>query len=430
MTQLSWLQTLARRLVLGKLSALREGVVTVREAWPAGQTTTLGKPADHADDVELRVHSPEFYTDMLFGGSVGAAESYVAANWSADDLTGLVRIMVRNRDVLDSLEGGWAWLTAPIGKIVHALRPNSRNGSRKNIAAHYDLGNDFFELFLDDTLTYSCGVFDDEQTTMREASIAKIDRLCRKLDLQPDDRLLEIGTGWGAFAIHAARHYGCHVTTTTISKEQHALAQQRIETAGLSERITLLFSDYRDLQGTFDKIVSVEMIEAVGHSFLDTYLAKCSALLAPDGCMAIQAITIADQHYDAALRDVDFIKRYIFPGSFIPSVNAISASMTASTDLRLFHLEDFTPHYSRTLWTWRQTLAANLEELSARGYDDEFLRLWDYYLCYCEGGFDERFIGVVQMVMTKPRCRRAPILPALERTGEQTVSDPMSSPSS
>lgn len=409
----TWFQRLARRAVVAKMGEIGEGVVTLRETWGGGETFRCGRPTTDGDVAEVRVHEPTFWTDMLLGGSVGAAESYIEASWDADDLAALVRIMVRNMSVLDGLEGGLAWLSKPLTKAGHLLRANTRKGSRANIAAHYDLGNDFFELFLDDTMTYSCGVFGDEGTSMGDASIAKIDRLCRKLDLKPDDHLLEIGTGWGALAIHAARTYGCRVTTTTISAEQHAIAKQRIEEAGLSDRVTLLMQDYRDLEGTYDKLVSVEMIEAVGHQFLDTYLSTCSRLLKPDGMMALQAITIADQHYESALRDVDFIKKYVFPGSFIPSVTAISNAMAGSTDLRLFHLEDFAPHYARTLWNWRQTLYANLDAIRDRGYDEAFLRMWEYYLCYCEGGFDERYIGVVQMVLTKPRCRRAPILPEI-----------------
>jgi len=273
------------------------------------------------------------------------------------------------------------------------------------VQAHYDLSNDFFALFLDETMTYSCGIFEHERSTLAEASIAKIDTLCHKLDLKPDDHLLEIGTGWGALSIHAAREYGCRVTTTTISAEQHAMAAERIAAAGLGDRIELLFEDYRRLQGRYDKLVSVEMIEAVGHQFYDEFFARCSALLVPEGQMALQAITIADQAFDAASRSVDFIQRYIFPGSCIPSVTALCSSMTRASDLRLTDLEDIGPHYVTTLAAWRRNLLERWQDARSLSYSDEFLRLWEFYFCYCEGGFAERHISDVQMMLARPGDR-------------------------
>jgi cyclopropane-fatty-acyl-phospholipid synthase len=296
-------------------------------------------------------------------------------------------------------------------KVFHALKRNTRTGSRANIAAHYDLSNDFFALFLDETMTYSCGIFARPDTTLREASLEKIDRLCRKLRLSPRDHLLEIGTGWGALGIHAARAYGCRVTTTTISAEQHAFAKERIRAAGLADRITLLLQDYRELEGRFDKLVSVEMIEAVGHQYYDEFFRRCAALLQDDGLMALQAITIADQHYERARDSVDFIQRHIFPGCCIPSVTALSSAMTRASDLKLVQLEDIGPHYARTLASWRDTLRAHRDEAHALGFDDTFLRLWDFYFCYCEGGFAERRLGDVQMVLERPGARAA--LPGL-----------------
>jgi cyclopropane-fatty-acyl-phospholipid synthase len=290
-------------------------------------------------------------------------------------------------------------------RALHWANRNSRDGSRRNIAAHYDLGNDFFALFLDETLAYSCGVFEREDATLHEAQLAKFDRICRRLRLTAADHLLEIGTGWGGLAIHAAARYGCRVTTTTISREQHALAAQRIAQAGLEDRVTLLLEDYRDLDGSYDKLVSVEMIEAVGHQYLDDYTAQCSRLLAPEGAMLLQAITIQDQFYEAALESVDFIQRYIFPGSFIPSVTAIVDSVRRSTDMKVFHLEDIGPHYATTLGRWRTSFLARLDDVRRLGYPESFLRMWDFYLCYCEGGFLERQLGDVQMLLTKPRCR-------------------------
>ena len=275
----------------------------------------------------------------------------------------------------------------------------------KNILAHYDLGNDFYALFLDETMTYSCGIFEREDSTLKEASEAKYDRICRKLMLTTGDQVLEIGTGWGGFAVHAAGNYGVHVTTATISDEQHQFAQNRIKAAGLEDRITLLKSDYRDLSGKFDKLVSIEMIEAVGHHFYATFFRTCSRLLKDDGMMALQAITIGDQIFDRHRRSVDFIKRYIFPGSCIPSITAISNAIARATDLRLVHLEDITPHYARTLSEWRRRFFANLDKVREMGYSDTFIRMWEYYLCYCEGGFAERYIGDVQMLFTKPLYR-------------------------
>jgi cyclopropane-fatty-acyl-phospholipid synthase len=314
---------------------------------------------------------------------------------------------------MEGLEGRWASIRKPALRLLHALNRNSRQGSRKNIAAHYDLGNDFFSTFLDPTMMYSCAIFEKPETGLHEASIAKIDRICRKLDLQPSDHLLEIGTGWGGFALHAAKVYGCQVTTTTISRNQYDIAVSRIRQAGLENRITVLLKDYRDLEGTYDKLVSIEMIEAVGHQYLDQYMNKCAELLKENGSMLIQAITINDWIYEKSLRTPDFIKRYIFPGSFIPSISAITHSMKKATDLRLFHLEDITPHYAETLARWRDAFHQNIQTIRAQGFNRVFERMWEWYLCYCEGGFEERALGCAQLLFTKPFSRRAPILPSL-----------------
>jgi cyclopropane-fatty-acyl-phospholipid synthase len=258
-------------------------------------------------------------------------------------------------------------------------------------------------------MAYSCGIFDTPQSTLHEASIAKFDAVCRKLDLRPGERLVEIGTGWGGLALHAAKRYGVQVTTTTISREQHDFAAELIAREGLGGRVTLLLDDYRELRGRYDKLVSIEMIEAVGHRYLDTYLGRCSSLLEPHGAALIQAITLQDQFYEQALRSVDFIQRFVFPGSFIPSVSVILDSLRRATDLKLFHLEDIGPHYATTLRHWRQRFLARLPEVRALGYPDEFVRMWEFYLCYCEGGFLERQLGDVHLLLTKPGCRRAPI---------------------
>jgi cyclopropane-fatty-acyl-phospholipid synthase len=328
-------------------------------------------------------------------------------DWHCDDLTGLVRLMVVNRHLMNDVDSGWSALSAPLLKAAHWLNRNHKAGSRRNIAAHYDLGNGFFELFLDDTMAYSCGIFRSAQSSLREASIAKFDAACSKLGLAEGQHLLEIGTGWGGLAIHAARHYGCKVTTTTISREQYEFARERVRSFGLQDRITLLLEDYRELRGEYDALVSIEMIEAVGHQYLDTYFRSCSNLLKPTGAMLLQAITIRDQYYEQARRSVDFIKRFIFPGSCIPSVRAMMSSVARSTDLVLSHLEDIGPHYARTLRHWRERFLARQSAVRSLGYPESFLRMWEYYLCYCEGGFEERQLGDVQMLLTKPRSRRA-----------------------
>ena len=308
---------LARRLLHARFARITEGRLSIIEG--AG-SVSFGPGNAGAPHAELTVHDPRFYRGVLFGGHLGAVETYLDGWWESDDLTAVVRLMVQNRAVLDSFEGGLARLAEPVRRAWHAMRRNTRSGSRRNIAAHYDLGNEFFAAFLDDTLTYSCGIFERPDMTLREASIAKYDRLCRKLALAPGDHVMEIGTGWGGFALHAATTYGCRVTTTTISREQHRLACERVHTAGLDDRVTVLLRDYRDLEGRFDKLVSIEMIEAVGHRFYRGFFRKCAELLKPGGQMALQSITIDPRHYDQARHEVDFIKRYIFPGANIPSV--------------------------------------------------------------------------------------------------------------
>jgi cyclopropane-fatty-acyl-phospholipid synthase len=358
----------------------------------------------------LRINDAGFWRALAANGSVGAAEAYMDGLWECDDLVALVRILVRNRDTLDAMEGGVARVGGWLMRLWHATQRNTRGGSRRNIAAHYDLGNRLFELFLDDSMMYSSAIFAHADESLESASRRKLDRICSKLQLSPATRVIEIGTGWGGFAIHAARHYGCHVTTTTISREQHDEAARRIQQAGLGERVSLLLQDYRDLGGTYDRLVSIEMIEAIGHQYLDTYFSKVATLLQPDGMALIQAITIEDHRYRQALDSVDFIKRYVFPGSFIPSVTAMQGAM-AKTDLRLFNLEDIGPSYALTLQHWRVRFMARLAEVRALGYPERFIRMWEFYLAYCEGGFIERSIGNAQLLLTRPACRREQWLP-------------------
>lgn len=392
------------RFVIDRLSRITDGELVLREG---AQRTTLGAAADDGLRAELRVVDPRFWTAVARDGSIGAGEAWSAGWWTSEHPQDVVRLFVRNREALEGVDGGLARLAAPLRKLSHLLRRNTETGSRANIRAHYDLSNDFFASFLDPTMTYSCGIFEHEDATLEDASIAKIDRLCRKLDLSPDDHLLEIGTGWGALAVHAAREYGCRVTTTTISEEQHAFAAERFRASGVGDRIRLLKQDYRRLQGTYDKLVSVEMIEAVGHEYFDAFHAKCAALLAPNGRAAIQAITIADRHYESAKRSVDFIQKHIFPGACIPSVTALLGSATRASDLKLVHLEDIGDHYARTLAAWRENLRASWADLRARGFGDEQLRLWEFYFAYCEGGFAERHISDVQLTFDRPGARAA-----------------------
>ena len=401
-----WLPRLGRMALFSQLQQLRDGEIRIVEQ---GTEHRFGACTERCDlSATVRVLDQQMYADVAFGGTVGAGEAYMKGAWTCDDLTTLFRIVVRNRHVLLDLDGRWSLVTRPVQRALHAMNRNTRAGSARNIAAHYDLGNELYALMLDVTMAYSCGIFATQHTSLYEASIAKFDAACRKLDLRPTDHLLEIGTGWGGLAIHAAQRYGCRVTTTTISRQQCELTKQRIAAAGLEDRITLLLKDYRDLDGRYDKLVSIEMIEAVGANYLDTYLAQCSRLLKPDGAMLLQAITLQDQYYRRALGSVDFIQRYIFPGSFIPSVAAICDSLTRATDLKLFHLEDIGPHYATTLRHWRERFMGNLERVRRLGYGAEFIRMWEFYLCYCEGGFAERQLGDVQMLLTKPGCRLAP----------------------
>ena len=367
-----------------------------------------GDAHDDAKPIILSVDDPAFYRAVAANGSVGAAEAYIDGLWRCDDLVGLVQVLVRNRDLLDRMETGMARVGGLAMRGLHALRRNTRVGARRNIAAHYDLGNAFFGLFLSPDLMYSSALFlkatDD---TLEAASARKLDRICAKLRLQPGDRVVEIGTGWGGFALHAARNYGCHVTTTTISREQRALACARITEAGLQEQVTVLLEDYRDLRGTFDKLVSIEMVEAIGASQLDTYFRKIGSLLKPDGLALVQAITIEDHRYARALGSVDFIKRHVFPGSFIQSIAAMIAAKSRSSDMALTHLEDFGSSYARTLSAWRERFLARLPEVRAQGFDERFIRMWEFYLAYCEGGFRERSIGVAQLLLAKPDSRHA-----------------------
>ncbi len=402
------LERFARSQLHERLSGLRWGRLVLRDE--LGSQVFGGA---HGPSATIEVHDGELYLDIAKQGSVGAGEAYAHGAWSTDDLVAVIRILVRNREVLQGMERGFARLGSAALRLWHRRHDNTRAGSRENISAHYDLGNEFYELWLDETLMYSCAAFERPDMTLHEAQVARLDRICRKLDLQPTDHLLEIGTGWGGMALHAAGKFGCRVTTTTISRRQYEKAVERVRAAGLEERVTVLFEDYRDLSGSYDKLVSLEMIEAVGERWYDTYFETCSKLLKPDGMMLLQAITIRDSLYREALRSVDFIQRFIFPGSCIPSTSAIMDRVARVTDMNLYHLEDIGPHYAPTLRMWRENMAANAARIRELGYSEEFLRMWEFYLCYCEGGFEERSIQDVQLLLAKPLNRREPLLPKL-----------------
>lgn len=406
-TPASAVDRLLRNKLIDAMRGLRHGGLTLHDA--EGRVE-LGARDEAAFEppVHLRIDDMRFYRAVALNGSVGAGEAYAEGWWHCDAPVALVRLLIRNRDLLDRMEGGLARLGGMAMRAWHALRDNTRAGSRRNIAAHYDLGNAFFALFLSPDLMYSSALWAGEHDTLEAASTRKLDAICRKLDLKPSDRVIEIGAGWGGFALHAARHYGCHVTTTTISREQYALASKRIAEAGMEDRVTLLLKDYRDLNGQYDKLVSIEMVEAIGARYLPAYFAKLGALLTREGIGLVQAITIEDHRYAQALASVDFIKRHIFPGSFIPSLNAMLAAKTEASDLALVHQEDFGLSYARTLNAWRSRFLASWSEARAQGYDERFLRLWEFYLAYCEGGFLERSIGVSHLLFAKPGARPGP----------------------
>lgn len=395
---------LLKKLVLRQLSQLRHGNLTIIEN---GERLSFGDP-DGALQGEVDVSHPALWSMLAGNGSIGAGEAYTLGYWNSPDLTTVVRLFVANMDLLDDMEGGLASLRRPLLKALHWLNRNTREGSRRNISAHYDLGNELFEQMLDPSMMYSSAIFSSADDSLEQGQQHKLERICRKLELKAEDHLLEIGTGWGGMAIYAATHYGCRVTTTTLSREQFAYTQQKIEELGLQDRITLLLEDYRDLTGSYDKLVSIEMIEAVGQRFLSNYFEQCASLLKPDGLMLLQAITIRDQRYAQAARSVDFIQRYIFPGGSLPSVSRMLEVVGRDTDMNLHHMEDFGLHYARTLRLWYDNLRHNRQALETRGYDEAFFRLWEFYLCYCEGGFLERSIGTAQLLLAKPAARPQP----------------------
>lgn len=391
----------SRSLLIKMLSGLQFGQLIIQEG---EQQWSFGNGSH--PQAFLSIKHPTAYQHILFGGSIGAGEAYIDKLWDVDDLTALVRIMVLNMPLLDRMEKGLAWLLRPANLVRHFLNANNKSGSKRNIIAHYDLGNTLYGAFLDPSMMYSSAIFPSQDASLEDAQQHKLETICQKLDLQPTDNVIEIGTGWGGFALYAAEKYGCHVTTTTISDAQYLEAGRRIAAVGLDDKITLLQSDYRDLSGQYDKLVSIEMIEAVGDRFLPGFFHKCGALLKPDGKMLLQAITIADQKYKQYVNNVDFIQRYIFPGGCVPSNNRMVQLITDKTDMVIRQIDDFGFDYARTIDEWRHRFHKAYASLEKKGYDETFKRLWNFYLCYCQGGFLERSISVVHVVATRPGNRQ------------------------
>ena len=398
-------QSICRSSLFKLLRRIQRGSLTVREG---RKVTTFGS-AGQNDEIHatIDIHSPAFFSSIAAGGSLGASESFLAGEWSSPDLVEVLRMLARNRDVLLSVDGRIGFLKRVAARIVNRLNRNSRKGSQRNISAHYDLGNDFFELFLDPTMTYSSGIFESADSTLEQASHAKYERVCRQLDLKPSDHVIEIGTGWGGFALYAARNFGCNVTTTTISHSQHDYTQRLVAESPVGHRVQLLKNDYRDLSGRFDKLVSIEMIEAVGHEYLPGFFRKCSDLLKPNGQMLLQAITIPDQRYAAYRKSTDFIQKYIFPGGCLPSVARMMNVVSQQTDFEISNLFDFGNDYARTLRLWHESLTQQYASVRRLGKDEHFLRAWHYYFAYCEAAFMERQIGVCQILFNKPEYRPA-----------------------
>ena len=400
----SWRSTaLAKRLVFKLFNQLRHGELVIQD----GDTTHRfgGGDVSIAPSATVVIHEQRAYSRILTGGTMGAAEAYIDGDWSTEQLTDVTRVFSANIPILEAMKHKQNWFIKAGVKLAHAARKNSVSGSRENIAAHYDLGNEFFSLFLDPSLMYSSAVYPKGSDNLAEASQHKLKLICEDLELKPTDHLVEIGTGWGGMAIYAAENYGCNVTTATISKEQLDYARAEVERRGLQDKVTLLFEDYRNLSGQFDKLVSIEMIEAVGHEYFDTYFGRVSSLLKPDGKAVIQAITINEQRYEDYRKSVDFIKRYIFPGGCLPSLNIISGALTRTTDMQIIDLRDIAIDYAKTLKHWHEAFMAELDAVKSLGFDEKFIRMWRFYLSYCEGGFRERIIGTYQITMAKPYYR-------------------------
>ena len=400
-----WLGSFAKSQLLKRLQQMPRGYLLIEDG---DNLYSFGNPDDPVGvSAKIIIEDAGAYRDIAFGGSIGGAEAYMLGKWSTPSLVDVVRLMSVNIDFLNAMDDAKPWLMRFGDKLFHWLNRNTQKQARQNISRHYDLSNEFFSLFLDPEMMYSSAIFPHQNAGLDEAALYKLDVICQKLDLKPSDHLLEIGTGWGGLAIYAAKNYGCRVTTTTISKEQYEKACQRVRDEGLEDRVSVLFEDYRNLSGSFDKLVSVEMIEAVGHEYYQQYFTGCASLLKNDGLMLLQAITIPDQRFEYAQRSVDFIQRYIFPGGSLPSHEAILSTVKKHTDLLMVGMQEIGDDYARTLEIWRERFHARLDQVKELGFDDYFIRMWNYYLCYCQGGFEERAIGTSQILLAKPDWRKS-----------------------
>ena len=393
---------LYKKIIHQRLSQIKDAHIIIKDGKSINK---FGKPGNLS--AKINILDTVFYKNIILGGTIGASESFIRGEWSSPNLTNVIRVLARNTEAQDKLENLFTLLSQPFLKVMHKLNENSVRGSKKNISRHYDLSNDFFSLFLDKNMMYSSAIYKSRKTSLEDASTNKLDVICKKLNLKKTDHVIEIGTGWGGFAIYAAKNYGCKVTTTTISIEQYKFSKQKIKEAGLGKKIKVLLKDYRLLKGQYDKLVSIEMIEAVGYQFYDEYFKIIGQLLKNDGEALIQAITIKDQRYSKAIQSVDFIQKYIFPGSCIPSITAIQNSLTSSTDLVINDIRDIGHHYARTLADWRKRFLKNKQEIRKLGFDDKFLRMWLFYFAYCEGGFEEKVISDIHLHITKPGYRNS-----------------------
>lgn len=396
-----FMDKMAKKVIVSLLNKMASASLTFEEQGTSFQLGNL----DADLHGKIIIHHPSCYKKMLFGGSIGAGEAYMAGLWSSPDLTKVVQVLAREQGILDDLEKRFARFVALPSWIYHKARKNTQSGSKQNILAHYDLGNDMYEQFLDNEMLYSSAIYPHQGASLEQAQLHKMATICQRLALKKGDTLLEIGTGWGALAIYAAQHYDVHVTTTTISDAQYDYAKARIVSLGLTDKITLLKQDYRTLTGEYDKLVSIEMIEAVGHEYLESFFATCNKHLKPDGKMLIQSITIADQRYDSYRKGVDFIQRYIFPGGCLPSISVMAKNVATHTDMMITGLHDIGLDYANTLQDWHQRFENALPNVRSLGYDDSFIRLWKFYFSYCEGAFLERKISTVHLIAVKPDYR-------------------------
>jgi cyclopropane-fatty-acyl-phospholipid synthase len=390
------------KIVFSKLNKISIGSLSLQDG---KSRYTFGDQKNKKLHAEICVHDPKFYRFIVFGGSIGSSEAFMSGYWSSPNLTNVIRLFAVNAHLTDELESKFNFLIRPFFRVIHYLNKNSQRNSKRNISAHYDLSNKFFKLFLDVTMMYSSAIFKTSNQTLKAASLNKLNIICQKLNLKPTDHVVEIGSGWGGFAIFAAENYGCKVTTTTISQQQYSYTRNLINKKKLEKKITLLFEDYRNLEGRYDKLVSIEMIEAVGHHYYHEYFKKINSLLKPDGIALIQAITIRDQRYSQALQNVDFIQKYIFPGSCIPSIEIIQKNLTKETDMIISDLENINHHYAKTLNLWQKAFNKNHNKIIKLGFDERFIRMWNFYFSYCEGGFAERVINDFHILMSKPLNR-------------------------